>query len=146
MKIRFSNTLNSKAVNDASNNTLLHHQAFDDFYCPVIDFDSKLQTEKIVIQATTDQGEMLGVISGGVVLNPKDRSVPFAVINNIWIDPEKRKLGIASALHDAFLKKAKSLGAKIIDLNVDVRNKEGYSFWEKLGYETYQEKKKRTID
>jgi ribosomal protein S18 acetylase RimI-like enzyme len=146
MKIRPINSTETEFEVNVGNKTLEHHQLFDEFYSPVTDCEEVIQTEKITLVSEDDNGEIIGLVSGVVVLNPKDRSVPFAVLRNIWVDVEKRNHGIATQLHTAFAEKVRSFGVGLIDLNVDLRNKEGNSFWNNLGYETYQERKRKSID
>lgn len=129
----------------AADKTLLHHQAFDSFYKPVTDEDELLEKEEIAFIAETDDGSLVGVVSGVFVPSPKDRSVPIAFLQNIWVESSHRKKGVAQTLHDTFVSAAKEKGAKMIDIHIDIQNKEGRAFWDSLPYEVYQERRRMLL-
>jgi ribosomal protein S18 acetylase RimI-like enzyme len=129
----------------AANETLLHHQTFDPFYKPVTDENVAMEKEEIAFIAETDEGEVIGIVSGVFAPSPKDRSMPIAFLQNIWVDASHRKRGIAQKLHDCFVSAVREKGAKIIDIHVDIHNKEGTAFWDMLPYEVYQERRRMLL-
>jgi ribosomal protein S18 acetylase RimI-like enzyme len=132
-------------VLQASNATLAHHQVLDAFYSPVKE-DAPV-AEKVPLQfaAYTDDSLLQGVVSGVVLKNPKDRSVPYATLQNVWVEPAYRSLGVAQALVAQFETAAKTHGAALIDINVDVHNELALEFWNAAGYTIYQERRRKPL-
>ncbi len=146
MKIRAPREDESHLEMEMVNKALKHHQKFDDLYQEVTDVGSKPKTEDILFLAEDDSGEVVGIVSGLFVPEPKDRSVPMGLLRNIWVEESARNKGVAKSLHDTFVQAAREKGAKVIDIHVDIRNKEGNIFWDSLPYVTYQERRKMMLD
>lgn len=146
MKIRAIQEGEEKLVQTATNNTLKHHSEFDSFYQEIDDFDKPPTIKDLACVAENDGGQIVGVINGRVVLDPSDRSFPFAQIQNIWVAEEERGNGVARALHDEFIQEVQKSGIKAVEIHVDIRNEAGLKFWDSLPYETYQERRRKLLD
>lgn len=141
MRIRETSPDDIKIVHDAANKTLKHHQSFNKFYDEVTNFDIPPIIETLALVAEDDENNILGVISGLLILKPKDRSFPFAQIQNIWVSEQERGKGIALLLHNAFIDVALKKGMKAVDIHIDIQNEIGLKFWNSLPYKAYQERR-----
>ncbi len=146
MHIRVATENDESIVKEMGNKVLAHHASFDSFYKAATDSEkAPTQPEKLVFLATDDNSSVAGYIQGVFYREPQDRSYPFAVIQSIWVEEAARGQGIAQSLINTFEQSVKEKGAKQVDLFVDLQNNLGLALWNKAGYKTYQEKRRKLI-
>lgn len=145
MEIRLATEQDQALITNFGNKMLAHHQTFDDFYKPVAEGVLQQQEPEKIALVAYDEGTPIGFIKGVFYGNPADRSVPFAVLQSVWVEPQARRQGVAGQLVQQFEDVVKGKGAKQIDLHVDVRNTEGLELWSATGYETYQERRRKRL-
>jgi GNAT superfamily N-acetyltransferase len=74
------------------------------------------------------RGGVTGIVSGVFITKPKDRSVPMALLSDLWVEESERGKGVAKSLHEEFVKDVSARGARVIDVHIDTRNREGFVF------------------
>lgn len=73
------------------------------------------------------------------------RNYPVAdswIIGLMFVDPEKRKMGLGRMSHDAIKKLAINSGATMLRLGAVEENINGVKFWASLGYKKIKEEKR----
>ncbi len=58
-------------------------------------------------------------------------------ISNACVDFDYRRKGVGKALLNKLFEWFRSNGVEYITLSVDVRNRDGYSFWRKMGFDDW---------
>ena len=145
MNIRTIQEQDAAAVFAFGNKVLAHHNGFDTFY-KVVEASNLKQSESEKIGFIAFENEMpIGYVIGIYIQSPADRSVPFAILQSVWVEEFARGRGVAQQLVAEFEKNVKEKGAKQIDLNVDIRNVSGLQLWDAGGYETYQERRRKFL-
>ncbi len=86
--------------------------------------------------------EMDGRVAGymiGLIEKPRPflKLEKIGRISDAYVDFEYRKKGVGRALLNRLLEWFRSNGVEYITLSVDVRNRAGYSFWRKMGFEDW---------
>lgn len=145
MNIRLATKNDSDIIQDFGNKVLIHHQAFDNFYHPIVSDKELIQPEKLTLLAVDDNQRPVAYIQGIFQLAPNDRSVPHATIQSIWVEADIRGQGLAQQLVGEFENIAKEKGIKQIDLFIDTRNHLGLELWNKTGYVIYQERRRKLL-
>lgn len=146
MYIRVATEHDAVKLQEMGNKVLAHHAAFNSFYKPVTTDDTvPLSPEKVIFVAINDVSEVVGYIQGVFHKVPQDRSYPFALIQSVWVEEVAREQGLAKSLVTTFEEAVKEKGAKQVDMFVDLQNKLGLALWDTVGYETYQEKRRKLI-
>lgn len=92
-----------------------------------------------------DADKPVGFIRGKYISEPSDRTESYASLQDIFVEPAHRNRNVGTLLCDFFFQKASDLGARNIELSVDVRNVQAKVFWEKLNFETIQLKMRRLL-
>ncbi len=99
----------------------------------------------LVIVAELDDkvvGYMIGVI---------EQQRPFlnlkkaGRISDAYVDENYRNRGIGKAMFEELKSWFKKNGINFLTLSVDVRNKDGYAFWKKMGFEEWMVRMKMKI-
>ena len=75
-----------------------------------------------------DEGEPVGYAFGEL------DSVGYAHVNIVYVVPERRRQGVATALLAAFGERAREQGIEHLTLDVAVRNEAGRQAWRRLGF------------
>ena len=90
--------------------------------------------ESVIFLAVDDDGSAMGFIQ----LYPLFSSVAMRriwLLNDLYVDKEYRKRGVASALLDRAIEFGKSTGALNVFLETGMENKEAQKLYEKQGWE-----------
>lgn len=146
MNIRAATENDANIVREMGNKVLAHHATFNPFYKPVTASENiPAPLEILTYLAINDSDKVIGYIKGVFNNEPLDRSYPYAVIQSIWVEEAARGQGAAQSLVRTFEEAVKEKGAKQIDLFVDLQNSLGLTLWDKAGYVTYQEKRRKLI-
>jgi len=145
MNITGATATDRNYIQTAGDEMLRQHQSFDTFYQPVGDGHTHpSKKEKITLVAKSDDGP-IGFISGVIVYNPADRSMPFATIQAIWVEEQERGKGIARELVKKFEAEVKTKQVQRVELLVDMRNHLGKELWDSTDYTPYQERRYKTL-
>jgi GNAT superfamily N-acetyltransferase len=80
---------------------------------------------------------MIGVVRASV-RSPDDRSASYVRIHEIFVLPDFRSNGVAHDLLQFVTQWTKDLGAKRIELSVDIDNAAGMQFWATEDFKDYQ--------
>jgi len=75
-----------------------------------------------------EEGEPVGYVFGEL------DSVGYAHVNIVYVVPERRRQGVATALLAAFGERAREQGIEHLTLDVAVRNEAGRQAWRRLGF------------
>ncbi len=147
MRIRLAEETDRPFLHAAFQALLQSHEAFDQFYVRQQPDGTETFsiTDNVCLVAETAAGEPIGMVFGTGVINPKDRAWPYALMKALWVEPASRGQGIGTALVAAYESRLKAAGAVSVDLHVDVRNADVVALYERLGYETYQVRKKKLL-
>jgi ribosomal protein S18 acetylase RimI-like enzyme len=127
--------------------TFIFHNEIDDFYAATMsndDLEKFIETQNLSFVAI-DEGLLVGAIIGNSILNPGDRSVPYANLRNIWVEETARGNGVANLLVTALETEAKKNGCIYVDLHVDTRNTLAQALWDKTNFITYQERRRKKL-
>jgi GNAT superfamily N-acetyltransferase len=82
------------------------------------------------------EGRIVGLVSGelapdpGILANP-----PTARIDNLWVEPDHRRTGIARRLVEAWCARAVRAGYPRTTVGTLVRDARAVAFWEAMGFE-----------
>lgn len=90
---------------------------------------------RMVLVARRD-GPMVGTLDLIVVDNATHRGAPWAAIENVVVDPEQRRRGVARALMDSALELAASAGCYKVQLVSGTGRSEAHSLYEATGFES----------
>lgn len=86
--------------------------------------------------------ESQGQTVGFTQLYPSFSSVSMArvfVLNDLYVDPQARRTGVASALLKAAQNHAQNLGAVRLSLNTDVQNRSAQALYDAMGWQRDQQ-------
>ena len=74
--------------------------------------------------------------SQGIWEQADEQELKSAVIDDIWVEPDFRKLGIFSALHSELIAFAEQREVQELILEYAISNKEAEATWTRLGFKT----------
>src|SRR6476646_3726420 len=76
------------------------------------------------------------MFEGKLALLAEDEGEPvgYAFVNIVYVVPERRRQGVATALLAAFGERAREQGIEHLTLDVAVRNEAGRPAWRRLGF------------
>ncbi|WP_435332952.1 GNAT family N-acetyltransferase [Haloarchaeobius sp. TZWWS8] len=99
------------------------------------DIDYWLSDEdRVLIVAEADDGEFVGNVSGAVSPTPPIYDRPPAVYcDGLYVKPEFRREGVATALLDELVEWGERRGCGFFSLSVHVHNRRGREFFEAYG-------------
>ena len=83
--------------------------------------------ERQIFLVAEDVGEILGYVSMMFVLDE-------AYIGNVAVAPEHRRRGVASALLESLLQRAKAMGLAFVTLEVRATNMPAIALYEQFGF------------
>ncbi|MDO8862015.1 GNAT family N-acetyltransferase [Haliea sp. E1-2-M8] len=98
--------------------------------------------DKLVVVAEAPDSKLVGMgyiyiwRSQGIWEHAGDLEFKSGIIDNIWVEPEYRKLGIFSAMLRELVAFAESSAAHELILEYSVANKEAEATWSRLGFKT----------
>jgi len=107
-----------------------------------------IASENSVIMMAEIKGELVGALEARILEAPAiPIMVPrrYAVVDNVVVKQEHRRLGIGRALMDQAHHWAKDRGVSQIELSVYEFNKPALSFYRKLGYRTTSRRLRKTL-
>jgi phosphinothricin acetyltransferase len=82
-----------------------------------------------------DQGQAKAFLLGRVKQSPAFLgSVQVGEISDLYVDDELRGSGVGAELAEMAMSKFKALGIHSVEVQILAGNKNGFSFWEKLGF------------
>ena len=123
------------------------HRKLDEIY-GIPSEDKVLQSlwdSNLGFVACDERNKPVGFIRGRFFEKGTDKSKPFAILHDIYVEEQFREKGTGKELLNAFVESARDAGAHFIELQVDIRNKIAKSFWENNGFGTYQAKMYKKI-
>jgi ribosomal protein S18 acetylase RimI-like enzyme len=94
---------------------------------------------KLVLLAEND-GEPVGYVFGELDLQG------YAHVNIVYVVPERRRQGVATALLTAFGERARAQGIEHLTLDVATRNEVGREAWRRLGFTEWAERLRVPIE
>ncbi|MCK9271142.1 MAG: GNAT family N-acetyltransferase [Bacteroidales bacterium] len=98
--------------------------------------------DKLLLVAEIN-GELVGYAAGEIqARSPIFKIAEYGYINDVFVEEEFRKLGIAREFLTALKKWFESKGIKHVELSVLSNNEIGKKTWAKFGFETYEIKKR----
>lgn len=129
MNIRPRTDADAEYIFAAGNQLLKMHTSIDPFYTAIAeaDRDAELIKERLGFIAEVEK-VTVGYVAGVFFPQPVDRSYPFALLQQLWVEESHRAGGIGKQLVEAFEAAAGERGAKQVDINVDIRNILGRNF------------------
>ncbi len=90
------------------------------------------------ILVAEDEGKLVGFIKiMTLVRHPLVSNIRCSLIGNMYVLPEFRRMGVASALMDRVFEYVKSKGGTHVRLNVMASNTPAYNLYEKRGFVDY---------
>lgn len=104
--------------------------------------DALLDDDKLVVVADLPGSGLVGMgyiyiwRSQGIWEHTSDHELKSAVIDDTWVEPDFRQLGIFSALLSELIAFAESRGAQELILEYSAANKEAEATWTHLGFKT----------
>ncbi len=84
------------------------------------------------------QGNDVGTISAHIFERPQVRQSHIGVIYGLWVEPEHRRNGIASALLETVRLYCHSQSVDALQVAWDHCNKDAAAFWQKQGFAPYE--------
>ena len=81
------------------------------------------------------QGEVVGTVVLLIVANLSHAACPWALVENLVVDPKHRRQGFGTLLMNHAMARAREAGCFRIALSSDVRRKEAHEFYRTLGFE-----------
>jgi ribosomal protein S18 acetylase RimI-like enzyme len=123
-----------------------HPEAFSSSYeeekeFPLEKFESRLREQDSFTFGAFDNEQLIGVVT--LVLEKKTKLKHRANIAAMYVDPEKRRLGIGKSLMLAAINKAKTMEYIVqIYLTVTSNNEPAKKLYYSLGFETYGKDKR----
>ncbi len=125
----------------------VHHRAYPDIFketCPLPSlekFEKWLEDPRRVLFMAVTNGAAAGFCNAVFSQAPDDPAYPLYSnkvlhIDDIYVLPEFRRQGVATALYQATLEQAKIMGAQKVNLMVWDFNKGAMTFYESLGMKT----------
>ncbi len=148
MEIRAALETDRDYLAEVCNAVLSYHHSLDTFYRPLTNAEEMqefLTKQDISLVATDENGAYIGAVVGQYVAEPADRTVSYAALRSLWVEPATRGKGIAGSLVRAFEAEAHERGAQFVDMHVDTHNELALALWNGLGYETYQERRRKPL-
>ncbi|MFC1952712.1 GNAT family N-acetyltransferase [Chloroflexota bacterium] len=92
-------------------------------------------TEGYELLVAEEQGKIVGTMVLIIVPNLSHVGLPWAGIENVFVDSSYRRLGIGKLLMNYAETRAKECGCYKIQLISDKRREEAHLFYQSLGYE-----------
>ena len=130
---------------------LKQHSDLDPYFAPVKNIDKLyrkylemcLDSKNYLFLVAEKKGKLAGYAIGEI----QARSPVFKInkngyINDVFVDEEFRKLGIAKMFLSELKKWFKDKNVKYVELSVHVKNEIGKKTWEKFEFDTYEIKKR----
>ena len=106
---------------------------------------SLLSEDRLLLVAEID-GKIVGYAAAEIqARSPIFRIAKNGYINDVFVEEEFRKLGIAREFLTELKKWFESKGIKHVELSVLADNEVGKKTWAKFGFETYEIKKRVSI-
>lgn len=82
-----------------------------------------------------DYGEVVGTLVIVVIPNLGHGGAPYAVVENVVVDPDSRGEGVGKALVEEALERARRAGAYKLALCSNLQREEAHAFYRSLGME-----------
>ncbi len=98
------------------------------------DFNEFTKSKNKMILLANGEDKLAGYLAASIFINSYRK---IGYIDNIFIDDNHRKKGIATKLFDEFVKILRKRKIRKIKLGVNIRNKRAIGFWKNLGFKTY---------
>jgi ribosomal protein S18 acetylase RimI-like enzyme len=92
----------------------------------------------VVLVATTEEGEIIGTISGHVFEKPGVNISNVGVIYSLWIESDYRCQGIGQQLLSKVENALMVKGAQAFQVGWDTGNSIAKNWWQKRGYASYE--------
>jgi VCBS repeat-containing protein len=123
-----------------------YHKTLDQNYKVLTadEYFNLIELNELTFVATKDDVS-IGFIRGRYVPESIDRTGSYAYLLDIFVEPTYRKMNVGTQLCDTFFQKASELGAKNVELAVDIQNTQAKNFWEKLNFKTIQLRMRRFL-
>lgn len=114
-------------------------------------------TQQKIIESTIDsdqgetwvmchQGQLVATISARLFSRPHVKQSRLAIIYGLWVEPEHRRLGAASALLETVKTYCRLHQVEAIQLAWDACNKDAAEFWQNKGFTPYEVIASQTLD
>ncbi|HLS29833.1 MAG TPA: GNAT family N-acetyltransferase [Flavobacteriaceae bacterium] len=136
-------------------NLLKQHSEFDTYFTPIEKADEIyrmflegcLNSENKVLLVAEKEGQLFGYAAGEIqTRSPVFKVAQNGYINDVFVEEEFRKLGIARKFLKTLKKWFESRHIEHIELSVLAKNEIGIKTWQKFGFEAYELKKRVAIE
>ncbi|HZK07208.1 MAG TPA: GNAT family N-acetyltransferase [Bacteroidales bacterium] len=154
MKIRKAKLQDIEQVTNYGLILLKQHSDLDPYFVPTDAVEevyrdfmerSLLSEDRLLLVAEID-GKIVGYAAAEIqARSPIFRIAKNGYINDVFVEEEFRKLGIAREFLTELKKWFESKGIKHVELSVLADNEVGKKTWAKFGFETYEIKKRVSI-
>ena len=130
---------------------LKQHSDLDPYFTPIESVDKVYQkflegclhSEDKLLLVAEDNGKLMGYAAGEIhTRSPIFKHSENGYINDVFVEEEFRKLGIASKFLTELKDWFKSKNIKHVELSVLANNEVAKKTWAKFGFETYEMKKR----
>ncbi len=151
MKIREAKSQDIEQVTQFGVRLLKQHADLDPYFVPVKNINKLYQkflercldSKDYLFLVAEENGKLAGYAVGEI----QTRAAVFKIsengyINDVFVDEEFRKLGIAKKFLSELKKWFKDKNIKYVELSVHVKNEIGKKTWEKFEFDTYEIKKR----
>ncbi len=83
------------------------------------------------------EGRLIGYVYGSIIENPLLARRRIGVLKELYVVPEERGRGVATALIESAMTELSKIGVKYIAVEFPTRNVVAQKFYEKLGFRPY---------
>ncbi|MDD2196559.1 MAG: GNAT family N-acetyltransferase [Bacteroidales bacterium] len=151
MKIRRANLQDIEQVTKYGLILLKQHSELDPYFTPIESVDKVyrnflekcLNSENRLLLVAKKNGKLIGYAAGEIqARSPIFKIAENGYINDVFVEGEYRKLGIARKFLIELKKWFESKGVEHVELSVLVKNEIGKKTWAKFGFETYEIKQR----
>lgn len=97
-------------------------------------FAEVLSDEHQTTLVAEEEGEVVGTLVVAVLPNLAHGGAPYAVVENVVVDPERRGEGIGEDLMQAAMERARGTGAYKLALTANLQRERAHGFYRRLGF------------
>ena len=108
----------------------------DDLAAALVDDDKLIVVADILESGVVGMGDISILRNQSVWEQEGEQEFKSAFIDNCWVEPDYRQLGILSALLSALIAFAESQGVQELTLEYAAGNKDAQATWTRLGFKT----------
>lgn len=155
MKIRKAKPEDLNQLTQYGLNLLNQHSELDPYFTPTenadkiyrIFLEGCLDSENKVLLVAEKDEQIIGYAAGEIqTRSPVFKVAQHGYINDVFVEEEFRKLGIAKKFLKTLKKWFKSRHIEHVELSVLAKNEIGIKTWARFGFEAYELKKRVAME